>query len=268
MLGTDVVGFLKSKNFDVVGYHSSDCDVTHSGDIQRVVNSADVIINCAAYTDVDGAESNMDRARAVNSIALKELGHHAHELNRYVIHTSTDFVYDGTSPRCYTEEDRTNPINFYGKSKLEGERLLQASGCRCAIVRLQWTYGHAGSNFVTKICAKAAQSDRISVVSDQVGSPTYTVEVAMALGQFVENQIEGLFLFGARGYASRYEIAQFIVEKLDLGTEVVPCRTSEFITPAQRPLNSRFDCSKIDSVLTKERTEWKISLSKFLEQIK
>ena len=204
MLGTDVTKTLGNKDFEVLIYDLPEFDITCLHHVEKVIKSAELIINCAAYTNVDGAESDKDKAHAINSLAVGEIGRQARALDRYVLHISTDFVYDGTNSECYTEKDTTNPINYYGKSKLEGERLLQESGCRHAIVRLQWTYGGAGVNFVTKICQKAKQSESISVVNDQVGSPTPTSEAAIMLCGLLEKQTEGLFLFAAEGYASRF----------------------------------------------------------------
>ena len=268
MLGTDIVNVLREHDRNVIGYHRPNFDITSTSDLEKVVRSAEIIINCAAFTNVDGAETDREQARAVNTLAVNNLGRLAAEFDRYVVHTSTDFVYDGRQPGCYTELDIPNPINYYGRSKLDGERFLQKSGCRHAIVRVQWTYGNTGNNFISKICQRASQSDRILVVNDQIGSPSSTLDVAAALYELTMNRSEGLFQFAANGYATRFEIAEFIVQKLGFSVDVSPCETSDFVMPAQRPLNSKFDCKKIDTILSQGRAEWKISLNKFLEQIK
>ena len=136
------------------------------------------MINCAAYTNVDGAESQKELAHRVNGEAVGQLGRLAAERGKWVLHFSTDFVFDGELDRPYAETDAPNPINEYGRSKLAGERLLAQSGCSHCIVRLEWTYGTHGNNFVTKIIERARASGQLKVVDDQVGSPTATTEVA------------------------------------------------------------------------------------------
>ena len=268
MLGSDITGLLRSRNLQVHCFDVPDFDITRSADLERVVSESDVIINCAAYTDVDNAESDSDVADVVNALAVGELGTCVAEKKKYVIHFSTDFVFDGSKTGCYTEDDVPNPVNYYGQTKLKGEQLLQHSGCSHSIIRLEWTYGSAGIHFITKILQRIREDGQISVVSDQEGAPTATVEIALAVYEFVMNRYEGVFLFAARDYTNRYEIARFIVEKFDLNARVTPCRTGDFPVPAARPLNSKFDCSKIDSILSFKREHWSKSLHKFLETIK
>lgn len=264
MLATDLVAALHGDGYAVTGFDRPVFDITNAQQLAAAVAESDAIINCAAYTNVDGAETQRDVAMQINGIAVGELGTIAAKTGAYVIHVSSDFVYDGTKTEPYTELDPPNPVSYYGLSKWEGERRLMASGCRCAIVRLQWTYGHAGPNFVTKIRDRAQQQRRLQVVDDQIGSPTATTAAADAICRLLQKQTTGLFLFAARGYATRLQIAQFIVERLNLGVEVTPCRSSDFPTPAKRPLNSRFDCGKIDTVLGLQRESWSTALAAFL----
>jgi len=268
MLGTDLVIEFQSQYLDISCYDIPQFDITNRSDLKDAVSNSDVIINCAAYTNVDKAESDQKSAYSVNAAAVEELGRFAEKLGKYVIYISTDFVYDGMKKGCYTESDRPNPINAYGKSKLSGEKLLQKTGCSHCILRLEWTYGFAGINFINKICRCIDETHKISVVSDQIGSPTSTKKVASAISELVNNRQEGLFLYAANGYASRFEIAEFIVQNLDITADVIPCSTRDFPTPAKRPLNSKFDCSKIDSVLSFKRPYWQLSLHKFLEDKK
>ncbi len=264
MLGTAVASSLVECNYPVYPYRRPAWDITDSTDLESAVRSAQVIINCAAYTNVDGAESDYESAREVNALAVQELGRLAARDDKFVVHVSTDFVFDGTKDGSYTEDDIANPINLYGKSKYEGEILLQETGCRACILRVEWTYGPAGTNFVTKIRERAAATEEVRVVSDQFGSPTSTKEAAAAVSEIVENQIEGLYLFAAQGYASRYDVAKFIVERLGYATTVTPCKTSDFPAPATRPLNSRFDCAKIDRILKQPRGNWEDAMGEHL----
>jgi dTDP-4-dehydrorhamnose reductase len=132
-------------------------------------------------------------------------------------------------------------------------------------VRLQWTYGRAGTNFVKKILAKAAEGGTLRVVNDQYGSPTSVVEAAKVICSLIKRNAEGLYHYAAAGYASRFEVARFIVEKMKLKAEVVPCKTADFISPARRPLNSRFDCGRIQALLGEPIADWQIPLERFLE---
>ena len=165
------------------------------------------------------------------------------------------------------ETDQPNPISEYGRSKLAGETLLQQSGCPHAIVRVQWTSGHHGNNFVKKLIERARNSTELEVVDDQVGSPTATVEVAKALCELLDKGIEGLYHFASRGYVSRFDMAKTIAERLSLDVVVKPCKTADFSSPAPRPLNSRFDCEKVAELLKAPIEPWQASLGHFLETL-
>ncbi len=266
MLGTDLVQVCQS-HYDVTELDLPDFDITDYRRLADVVKNHHAIINCAAYTDVDGAETHQDEVFAVNALAVGKLGRLATVHDRWVLHFSTDFVFDGTLDRPYRENDPTHPINAYGVSKLLGERLLLESHCRSCIIRIEWTYGHAGRNFVTKLLQRARRRQPLKVVDDQVGSPTATSQVARAACELLNRRPEGIFHFAADGYVSRYEMAKFIVENLSLDVEVVPCKTADFHTPAKRPLNSRFDCSKIKKLLGRPVEPWQKPLLRFLRQL-
>jgi dTDP-4-dehydrorhamnose reductase len=264
MLGGDVVAACTSEPFEVDAYDLPDFDITNPAQVEQVITSADAIINCAAYTDVDGAESHRELAHRVNAEAAGQLGRLAAASGKWVLHFSTDFVFDGRLDRPYTETDAVNPINEYGRSKLAGEQLLARSGCRHCIVRLEWTYGTHGRNFVTKIIDSAKAGGALNVVDDQVGSPTATAEVAQVACKLLDKRAEGLFHFAAAGYASRFEVARFILDQLSLSVPLSPCRSSDYPSPAQRPLNSRFDCSKIQAWLGRPIRHWQEPLADFL----
>ena len=187
--------------------------------------------------------------------------------NKYVLHISTDFVFDGTLDRPYVETDKPNPINEYGASKLAGEQALVESGCHNCIMRVEWTYGAAGNNFVRKFLKRAETMDKLKVVDDQFGSPTATTEAAATICELLVKRPEGLFHFAAAGYASRFETAKFIVDKMKLAVDIQPCKTSEFVSPAARPLNSRFCCDRIAAILDEPIRPWQQPLEEFLRNI-
>lgn len=267
MLGSDLAAACTRCGFDVQVRDLPEFDILNSRQVGEAVDAADAVINCAAFTNVDGAESQRELAHRINGEAVGQLGRLAAEKGRWVLHFSTDFVFDGALDRPYVETDAPNPINEYGRSKLAGEQLLQRSGCSHCIVRLEWTYGAHGNNFVTKIVERARACGQLKVVNDQIGSPTATTEVAAAVCRLLERRVEGLFHFANSGYASRFDVAKFITERLSLDAQVLPCRSSDYQSPAWRPLNSRFDCAKIQALLGEPIKPWREPLASFLRRL-
>jgi len=266
MLGSDIRYLAEKHGYDVRIYDLPEFDITSEKDIVRIVSENAVIINCAAYTAVDKAESEPDICRKVNADAVGLLGRVAKSADKYLLHISTDFVFGDGGNKALDENDMTNPLGVYGCTKLEGEQLLQQSGCRNSIIRVQWTYGSYGKHFISKIAELAEKLDSLKVVDDQFGAPTPTNLVAEAVMCLIKKRAEGLYHFAAEGCASRYEVAGFIINKLGLETNLTPCSSDEFSAPAARPLNSRFNCSKIDKVLDFERPAWQEALEAFLER--
>jgi len=267
MLGTDLAKTCEKRGFRVRVFDLPQFDITDAKQVKEAVDSADTIINCAAYTNVDAAESEPDLAYQVNAAAVGRLGELAGQAGKWVLHVSTDFVFDGQSDTPYTETDAANPINEYGRTKLAGERLLAQTSCNHCIIRVQWTYGSAGDNFPKKFIARAKSGYPLKVVDDQIGSPTATTEVAQAICDLLGRKPAGLFHFAAEGYVSRYETARFILDAFCLDVNLLPCKTSDFAGPARRPLSSRFDCSKIKALLNKPIRPWQGPLEDFLRRL-
>jgi dTDP-4-dehydrorhamnose reductase len=267
MLGTDLVKICGQEGFDVKVFDLPEFDITDSQQLKEAVGSAKIIVNCAAYTNVDGAESETESAHQVNAEAVGRLGVLVKEADAWLLHLSTDFVFDGWSDRPYVETDLPNPINEYGKSKLAGEQLLGHSGCRHCIMRVEWTYGEGGHNFVTKLVQHAKTTKELKVVDDQVGSPTATTKVARVICKLFRIKPEGVFHFASSGYISRYGMAEFIFDKLSMDVNLLACKTSNYASAAARPLNSRFDCSKIEALLDEPIESWQVPLERFLRQI-
>jgi dTDP-4-dehydrorhamnose reductase len=267
MLGTEVAAVCSQRGRTVRICDLPEFDVTNQDHLRQAVETADAIINCAAYTNVDGAQSQSELAHRVNGAAVGRLGRLARESGKWVLHFSTDFVFDGELDRPYVETDVPNPINEYGKSKLAGETLLRESGCASCLVRLEWTYGRHGRNFVTKLVERAQAGAALRVVDDQVGSPTAVMEVARVVGDLLERRAEGLFHLASAGYVSRYDMAAFVFAHLGLAVKLEPCRTSDYPAPAARPLNSRFNCRKIQPLLGQPMAPWQEALENFLRQL-
>ncbi len=267
MLGSDLALACQQRQLNAAVLDLPDFDITNEQHLYRAVRDAKVIINCAAYTNVEKAESESELAYEVNAEAVGKLGSLAGEAGVWVLHISTDFVFDGKSDKAYIETDTPNPINTYGKSKLAGEQLLVESGCSCCIMRVEWTYGLSGNNFVTKLIDRAKAKGKLKVVDDQFGSPTATAEVAGVICDFIQKKPEGLFHFAAAGCVSRFEMAKFIFDKLDISVDLSSCKTSDYPSAAARPLNSRFCCDKIQSLLDEPIRRWQEPLEEFLEQL-
>jgi len=267
MLGTDLAKTCEQRGFAAHVFDLPEFDIANFEQLREAVDSADMIINCAAYTDVDGAEREAELAYQVNAAAVGRLGELAKQAGKWVLHVSTDFVFDGRSDTPYVETDAPNPVNEYGRTKLAGEQMLARTDCSHCIVRVEWTYGSAGSNFVTKFLQRAKSGQDVKVVDDQIGSPTATTEIAGAICHLLRKKPRGLFHFASEGYVSRYEMAKFIFDMLSMDVNLLPCKTSDFVGPAERPLNSRFDCSKIKTLLDGPIESWQIPLEGFLRHL-
>ncbi len=269
MLGTDLESALRQAGFGVEVFDLPDFDITDSKQLAGAAGRSDVIINCAAYTNVDGAESQAESAYEVNAGAVGRLGDLSQASDSYVVHISTDFVFDGRKSGPYAEQDAPNPLGVYGRTKHQGEELLEAGGCRHCIIRVQWTYGAAGNNFVSKMIELSKTRKQLKVVDDQIGSPTATTEVAGAVCELLsrDNPPEGLYHFAAAGQVSRYDQARFIFEKLGVDIDIKPCKTSDYASAAERPLNSRFNCEKIQGLLSEPIRDWQGPLEEFLERL-
>lgn len=267
MLGTDVAGAFRQRGIRTGVFDLPEFDITSPQLLRQALSGADAVINCAAYTNVEKAESESELAYKINGEAVGTLGRIVKENSIWLLHISTDFVFDGKTDKPYVETDRPDPINEYGSSKLAGEKLLVESGCRHCIMRTEWTYGSAGRNFVSKLVSRAKEKGRLKVVDDQIGSPTATTEVASVICELLERRAEGLFHFAAAGYVSRYEMAEFIFQTLGMDVDLRRCSSNDFPSAAKRPLSSRFDCSKIKASLGKPIENWQGPLEKFLRQL-
>ena len=269
MLGTDLAEKCRRSGIEARVLDLPEFDITDTDKLQSEIAGGKIIINCAAYTNVEKAESERELAYEINAEAVGRLGEFAAVAGAYLLHVSTDFVFDGRSEVPYRESDPTNPISVYGASKLAGEKLLAETKCRHCIMRVEWTYGSGGNNFVKKLIKAAKTRKMLNVVDDQIGSPTATTEVARAICEMIAGagRPEGIYHFAATGYVSRYEMARFIFEKRAASINITACKTSDYASAAARPLNSRFNCDKIASLLGREIEPWQGPLERFLEQL-
>ncbi|NLN33426.1 MAG: dTDP-4-dehydrorhamnose reductase [Flavobacteriaceae bacterium] len=201
-------------------------------------NQIDFCINCAAYTAVDQAESDAENAFKANADAVKHLAEECNEQNAILIHISTDYVFDGESSEPYLPDDSTNPINVYGKSKLEGERWALEKNLKTIVIRTSWVYSQYGKNFYTTMMRLMAEREELNVVSDQIGKPTDANDLAAYIHQLILSNDEdyGIRHFSGPEQMSWYEFAQKIARENGFKTKINPIPTSEYPTPAKRPM--------------------------------
>jgi dTDP-4-dehydrorhamnose reductase len=236
-----------------------------------------IIVNAAAYTDVDKAESERDKTRQINAFAPAVLAEEARKLDALLVHYSTDYVFDGKKGSPYVEEDKPNPLNYYGESKLEGENLVRYSGCEFLIFRTSWVYSlKQKGGFVNKVLQWSRQNEVLRIVEDQVSNPTWarlmaeiTAQVLSGNEGFLRSHT-GLYHLAGSGYASRLEWARLILELDPRGSEqvtrqILPALSAEFPTPATRPLFSVLACERFTSVYKLFLPEWRQALRLAME---
>lgn len=266
MLGQDLISVL-SKKQEVFAPKMSELDLTDRGMIKNCLEafSPDVVINCAAYVQVDQAEEEVEQAYAVNAFGAQNIALASAKQGCALCHVSTDYVFDG-SKKMFTPFDQTAPLNVYGMSKLAGEWYVRWALNRFYIVRTSWLYGKHGNNFVDAILKKAASEGDLKVVHDQVGAPTWTVSLATALTKLIETKSYGIYHYtddSGEG-VSWYDFAIEILRQAGIDRNVLPIATSEFPRPATRPQRSTLDCSLIE-MLGIEKEDWKTSLELYLK---
>ena len=247
MLGTDVVAAAAAH--DVVALTRAQLDVTDAEAVREVVRDAhpDAVINCAAWTDVDGAEAAEEQATAVNGGGAGNLAAAAKEAGALLVHVSSDYVFDGRASEPYPEDAPTGPESAYGRSKLAGEHAVAEAGERYAIVRSAWVFGPLGKNFVDTMRRLGAERDEISVVDDQVGSPTYTGHLAAALLQIAEQGTTGVLHVAGGGRCSWFDLAVATLEETGLACRVRPQSTADLGRPAPRPAFSVLGSTRADA---------------------
>jgi len=234
---------MENRDVELYPFSHNELDIL---DLQKLVNkfqeiSPDVVINCAAYTKVDQAEKDKALAYQVNAIGAKNVSFASFKINAKVVYFSTDYVFDGKKGAPYNEFDKPNPISVYGKSKHLGEAFTKELNPNHLILRISWLYGINGSNFVKTIIRLAKEKGELRVVNDQVGTPTYALDVVKQTWKLIQEDSVGLYHSSNFGQTTWFEFAKRIVEKLDLNTKVVPIKTEEFPTLARRPKFSVLD---------------------------
>ncbi len=248
MLGQDVVAAAATAGHEVLARSRAELDITDAAAVRRALTDAepDLVLNCAAWTDVDGAEDHVETAQAVNGVGAGNVAEAAAECGAWIIQVSSDYVFTGRKRDPYLESDPTEPFSAYGKSKLAGELAVRdAASERHTIVRSSWLFGTRGACFPATIMRLAAERDELTVVADQVGCPTFTADLAHALIGLCERPVAGILHVAGDGACSWYEFATAIVERAGLQCRVKPGRTEDLGRPAPRPAFSVLDSERL-----------------------
>lgn len=271
ILGSEVLSHLQSGNFDYVAPTSTDLDITEKEQLLRVISESKPawIINCAAWTNVDGAESSFEEARELNAMAVENIGIAADLFECKVIHISTDYVFDGDSSEPYLETSQVQPLNKYGESKLQGESALLAVLSTAYVIRTSWLYGTSGKNFVKTIAGKALRSEESRVVDDQVGSPTSARDLAIGILSILNYQPEpGIYNYSNLGSCSWFKLAQKIYETVGADNNLVhPVSSDSLSFIAKRPKYSLLSKEKWISAGLSEVPNWEDSLQLIMPEI-
>jgi dTDP-4-dehydrorhamnose reductase len=272
ILGSEVLHHLQLEDMDYVAPRSSDLDVRDKERLQSFALGfmPSWIINCTAWTNVDGAEDSFEAALGLNETAVRNIAEVAKQINCKVIHISTDYVFDGTSPEPYDESATVKPLNKYGESKLRGEReLLELIPEAAYIIRTSWLYGKSGKNFVKTIAAKAVRNESPQVVDDQIGSPTNARDLARAIILITDSSPKpGIYNFSNKGICSWFELACAIYREVGADPKLVEAIDSSFLDlKAKRPKYSLLSKDKWESTGLSEIPEWEISLKSILPEI-
>lgn len=265
MLGADVARSARLVNHEVTALTRSDLDVTDAAAVERALGEArpDVVVNCAAYTDVDGAEDDLRAAMDVNAEGARIVAAAAAGVRAAVVYPSTDYVFDGSKSEPYVESDEPRPQSVYAQSKLAGERQTAEENGRHFVVRSSWLFGVGGSNFVEAMLRLAADHGEVLVVRDQVGCPTYTVHLADAIVRLADTDAYGTHHLAGAGECSWYEFATEIFRQAQVDCRVMSCTTPELGRAAPRPAYSALVTERNEAILL---PSWEVGLSAYLEE--
>ena len=262
MLGRDMMAVLGKR---ARGVDIADIDITSLESVERVLTTLrpSVVINCAAYTDVDGCETNTDIAMQVNGEGVGYLAMATRGIGARLVQVSSDYVFDGSKGSPYQEDDAPRPVSVYGESKLAGE-MNAAFNSEHLIVRTQWLYGLHGKNFVETMLRLAKEKDTLSVVDDQIGSPTWTIDLANSIVALIDKRCQGVYHAANAGFCSWNEFARAIFEEAGVSVTVAGMTTEELNRPARRPLYSTLDCGKLEQDVGFRPQPWRDALHSYI----
>lgn len=281
-LGNELLNMIKSgqaetgkvsdniKKAEVVALDVDELDITNLTELKEKINEIkpDVVINCAAATNVDWCESNEDFAFKVNSLGPRNLAIACEEINCKLVQVSTDYVFSGVGNKPLTEYDLTSPYSVYGKTKLLGEKYVEKFSTKYFIVRTAWLYGHVGHNFVYTMMRLGKEKDMITVVNDQRGNPTNANDLAYHILKLIETEEYGIYHCTGKGECTWYDFAKAIIQLSGEKCEVRPCTSEEYRTPAKRPEYSSLDNMMLRNTVGDEMRDWKEAIKSFMIKAK
>ena len=268
-LGSDVMKELSARGLTGIGVDIEEMDITDAAQVLAVMKEAgpDAVIHCAAYTAVDKAEDEVDLCRAINAQGTKHVAEACRQLSVPMMYISTDYVFDGEGDEPWQPDDpNRDPVNVYGQTKLEGELEVEQLD-KFFIVRISWVFGLRGRNFITTMLRLGGTHDHLSVVADQIGSPTYTVDLARLLVDMIQTDRYGRYHATNEGLCSWYEFAEEIFRQKGMSVDIKPVTSEEFPTRARRPHNSRMDKSKLIENGFEPMPPWQDALRRYLEEL-
>jgi len=269
-LGFDVVKELNRRNIEFLGTSKLELDITNCNAVEDYITKLKpyCVIHCAAYTAVDKAEYERESCYNVNVLGTENIAKACKKINAKMIYISTDYVFDGKGDLPFEIDGHIEPLSFYGKSKYEGELKVKEILHKYFIVRISWVFGMNGNNFVKTMLRLGKEKERLNVVCDQMGSPTYTFDVAVLLCDMAQSKKYGVYHATNQGFCSWAEFAKEIMKKAELNCVINPISTSEYETKATRPLNSRLSKKKILENNFRMLPSWQDALERFLLQLK
>ena len=271
-LGHDVMNELEKRGYEGVGVDVEEMDITDAEAVDKVIHEAhvDAVVHCAAWTAVDAAEDNVEMCRKVNAYGTENIAKVCGELDIPMIYLSTDYVFDGMGVRPWEPDDPvTEPLNVYGQTKYEGELAVEKYAKKHYIVRIAWVFGVNGKNFIKTMLKLAKTHDRLTVVDDQIGTPTYTYDLAILLVDMLETDKYGKYhVTNEGGYITWYDFAKEIFRQAGVNVEVVPVTAEEYKAKAKRPYNSRMSKEKLTANGFKRLPSWQDALKRYLKIIR
>ena len=269
-LGYDVVNELEKRGHTAVAVDIEEMDITDAVSVERVITEAEVeaVIHCAAYTAVDAAEDNVEICRRVNAEGTENIAKVCKKLDLKMIYISTDYVFDGEGERPWEPDDERHPLNVYGQTKYEGELAVEKYLEKYFIVRIAWVFGVNGKNFIKTMLKLSETHEELNVVDDQVGSPTYTYDLAVLLVDMVESDRYGRYHATNEGLCTWYEFAKEIFRQAGVEVKVNPVTSDMFPAKAKRPKNSRMSKEKLDANGFHRLPTWQDALERYLSEIR
>ncbi len=267
-LGYDVMNELAGRGHEGIGVDIQEMDITDAASVEKVITEAapDAVIHCAAYTAVDAAEDNVDLCRRVNAGGTENIARVCKALNCKMMYISTDYVFNGQGIRPWEPDDKREPLNVYGQTKYEGELAVETLE-KFFLVRIAWVFGVNGKNFIKTMLNLGKTRDHLTVVADQIGSPTYTYDLARLLVDMIETDKYGRYHATNEGLCSWYEFACEIFKQAGMNVTVSPVTSDQYPAKAKRPMNSRMDKSKLDEMGFKRLPSWQDALGRYLKEI-